>query len=828
MKEQTALIKSLTTLHEELSSLTATSQQEAIALNQAFDRLMMGYQNGEYDESLVESGISEIRSMLRNMHQPAALMPNHTGNLRDTTMARNSRSLTEKLLSDDRGTWDSRHVEIVQGAIQQLAKSGESDAVSIASMLQKRMSDSIWLGNLELAETRAEVEAESQSLKNDLIATLNARQAALETVPFDAPDTERVLAVEPEKTVDSAISKARFNTIRAQMQAEARDLKVSKEYVESLAGQIPADNSEAIARATESLRDASKHLIESEYAKLGKIYKGVIATLHEVMDAETGSSLISGIESAVAADIGDSAQVQSHMDSVRAILRPIVANHPELRNAMHDLDRIQWRTSMLKNIASDADQAKTEKPAATTAQLLDARMMFEQKRMQFERNPEYQIAAPELMKALDFEIEKPAYASRPTAANAVIDNSIKRIREIAQSEASGDIGMYAPVAGAEFARNATPALHLADQKTPTVSFIPTIQSALAHRSNRAMRDVRQLAYQPSVRSDMGFATPRYKMDAAQQPLFKRIRFNQNNAEANALLPALYKVSGIKVKSDQKTDKPLRKSLFGLNLSAANFEVIKIIENQFKPTGQGTVQTVGDANENASQSIHRIQNEHDRVAGLLSDWLEKRQDMKTRSAEATDLIQTGRMAEGNVESRIKSEGELLPASVQQKLAPFLGFDLSRVRIYSGPVASMAADAMGAHAFTLGTNIFLGRNKLNYDTPEGLGLLAHEILHTSHFSAPGSVDSKEQAAESMEERVKKAFGTTVDRFLALEENFDKTTAAPNLSRASDEDIAPDSVGARFAYDPDEVYDAVCEKVLELMTDSFNTEKERQGKE
>ena len=104
MKEQTALIKSLTTLHEELSSLTATSQQEAIALNQAFDRLMMGYQNGEYDESLVESGISEIRSMLRNMHQPAALMPNHTGNLRDTTMARNSRSLAEKLLSDDRGT----------------------------------------------------------------------------------------------------------------------------------------------------------------------------------------------------------------------------------------------------------------------------------------------------------------------------------------------------------------------------------------------------------------------------------------------------------------------------------------------------------------------------------------------------------------------------------------------------------------------------------------------------------------------------------------------------------------------------------------------------
>ena len=828
MKEQTALIKSLTTLHEELSSLTATSQQDAIALNQAFDRLMMGYQNGEYDESLVESGIAEIRTTLKSIHQPTALMPNHTSSLRDTTMARNSRSLAEKLLSDARGTWDSRHVEIVQGAIQQLAKSGEADAVSIASSLQKRMSDSIWLGNLELAETRAEVEAESQSLKNDLLATLNARQAALETVNFDAPDTESVLAVEPEKTVDSAISKAHFNTIRAQMQAEARDLKVSKEYVESLASQVPADNSEAVARATESLREASNRLIESEYAKLGKIYKNVIATLHEAMAPETASNLINGLEAALAANASDPAEIQSHMDNVRSILRPIVVDHPELRNAMRDLDRIQWRTHMLKDIASDVAQAKPEKPATTTAQLLDARMMFEQKRMQFERNPEYHLAAPELMKALDFEIEQPAYASRPSASNAVIDKSIKRIREIAQSDASGDIGMYAPVAGAEFAQNATPALHLADQKTPTVSFIPTIQSALAHRSNRAMRDVRQLAYQPSVRSDMGFAAPRYKMDAAQQPLFKRVRFNQNNAEANALLPALYKVSGIKVKSDQKTDKPLRKSLFGLNLSAANFEVIKIIENQFKAVGQGTVETLGSANETASQSIHSVQNEHDRVAGMLSDWLEKRQDMKTRSAETTDLIKSGRMAEGNVESRIKSEGELLPAAVQQKLAPFLGFDLSRVRIFSGPVASMAADAMGAHAFTLGTNIFLGRNKLNYDTPEGLGLLAHELLHTSHFSAPGSVDSKEQAAESLEARVKKAFGTTVERFLALEENFDKTTAAPNLSKTSDEDVKPESVGARHLYDPDEVYDAVCEKVLELMTDSFNTEKERQGKE
>ena len=131
-----------------------------------------------------------------------------------------------------------------------------------------------------------------------------------------------------------------------------------------------------------------------------------------------------------------------------------------------------------------------------------------------------------------------------------------------------------------------------------------------------------------------------------------------------------------------------------------------------------------------------------------------------------MVQTGRMDQNSISASLKSEGNQLPKSVQDKLSPFLGFDLSTIKVFSGPIAAMASEAMGAHAFTLGKSIFLGERKLDFSSPEGLGLLAHELLHTSHFNSGNSVESKEQAAEAMEARVKAAFGSGSNMSLALE--------------------------------------------------------------
>ena len=141
---------------------------------------------------------------------------------------------------------------------------------------------------------------------------------------------------------------------------------------------------------------------------------------------------------------------------------------------------------------------------------------------------------------------------------------------------------------------------------------------------------------------------------------------------------------------------------------------------------------------------------------------------------------------------------------------------------------AAEAMGAHAFTLGKSIFLGQNKLDFSSPEGLGLLAHELLHTSHFGSGDSVDSKEQAAEAMEARVKQAFGSGGNMNLALEKDSDKKTTGMADQRSSTlGTIKSNSVGARPSYDVEEVFDAVCLKVIDLMVESFKRECEREGR-
>ncbi len=55
------------------------------------------------------------------------------------------------------------------------------------------------------------------------------------------------------------------------------------------------------------------------------------------------------------------------------------------------------------------------------------------------------------------------------------------------------------------------------------------------------------------------------------------------------------------------------------------------------------------------------------------------------------------------------------------------DLSSVRIYAGEAAAQAAESLQATAFTIGSNIVLGRNANQPTTPQGTRLLAHELTH-----------------------------------------------------------------------------------------------------
>jgi hypothetical protein len=69
------------------------------------------------------------------------------------------------------------------------------------------------------------------------------------------------------------------------------------------------------------------------------------------------------------------------------------------------------------------------------------------------------------------------------------------------------------------------------------------------------------------------------------------------------------------------------------------------------------------------------------------------------------------------------GRPLPDAVRQKMEAFFKADFSSVRIFQGP----QAQSIGAHAFTMGSDIHFAPGQFSPDTPRGQQLLGHELAH-----------------------------------------------------------------------------------------------------
>jgi hypothetical protein len=71
----------------------------------------------------------------------------------------------------------------------------------------------------------------------------------------------------------------------------------------------------------------------------------------------------------------------------------------------------------------------------------------------------------------------------------------------------------------------------------------------------------------------------------------------------------------------------------------------------------------------------------------------------------------------------SGGKPLPPAVRTKMESFFGADLSDVRLHVG----REAPAIGALAFTLGSDLYFAPGQLNLDSHHGHELLGHELTH-----------------------------------------------------------------------------------------------------
>jgi hypothetical protein len=79
------------------------------------------------------------------------------------------------------------------------------------------------------------------------------------------------------------------------------------------------------------------------------------------------------------------------------------------------------------------------------------------------------------------------------------------------------------------------------------------------------------------------------------------------------------------------------------------------------------------------------------------------------------------------------GERLAPSLRGRLETFLGRDLGAVRIHAGAAAGREARALGARAFTRGSDVFFSPGSFRPETRAGIGLLGHELAHVHQQSA-----------------------------------------------------------------------------------------------
>ncbi|MFO0943671.1 MAG: DUF4157 domain-containing protein [Pirellulales bacterium] len=78
--------------------------------------------------------------------------------------------------------------------------------------------------------------------------------------------------------------------------------------------------------------------------------------------------------------------------------------------------------------------------------------------------------------------------------------------------------------------------------------------------------------------------------------------------------------------------------------------------------------------------------------------------------------------------LRSPGQPLGAETREFFEARFGHDFSRVRVHTNSTASRTAEAVGAHAFTLGNQIVFGEGQYSPSSDFGVKLLGHELTHT----------------------------------------------------------------------------------------------------
>lgn len=136
-----------------------------------------------------------------------------------------------------------------------------------------------------------------------------------------------------------------------------------------------------------------------------------------------------------------------------------------------------------------------------------------------------------------------------------------------------------------------------------------------------------------------------------------------------------------------------------------------------------------------------------------------------------------LATNAVDHAACTSGSPLPDGVRADMEARFGASFADVRVHTDGAAARAADAVSAHAYTVGSHIWFGAGEARFADPVGLELLAHELTHV--------LQNREGPAPSG--------GETVDGVAVSSPNDAREREAVATARAVMREPAPESTTA-----------------------------------
>ena len=149
---------------------------------------------------------------------------------------------------------------------------------------------------------------------------------------------------------------------------------------------------------------------------------------------------------------------------------------------------------------------------------------------------------------------------------------------------------------------------------------------------------------------------------------------------------------------------------------------------------------------------------------------------------------------------QSSGSPLPSAVAARMGAVLGHGVSHVMVHTDNSAQQAAEALNAHAFALGADLFFGPGTYAPGTQSGDALLLHELQHVVQYDEGRLPDARDGAVSSPSDPAEREADAVAREAMVALQAGETPVAAPAAESAESAGPGPamrsalgDAVGA-----------------------------------